>query len=292
MIVRRGWVGPTGFLLLVSFGYAPIAAQQTEYETTKIADGVYQFRFRAHNAFFAVGETGAFVMDPISAEAAGHLAAAILDAAPGVPLQVVAYSHDHADHATGAPVLFQKLNRAPVVGHERAKEKIVARGDPALPPPDITVGDGEAYVAELGGRTVELRYLGKSHSDNMLVAFVPEQKVVFAVDFVSRNSVGYRDLPDYHYPDFLEAMRKLQEIEYETIVFGHGPPGDRSAVDAQLRYYTELRDAVAAAIRDGLSADEAMERVRLPRYAEWRGYSDWFPLNVGKMYRWLSEGGG
>lgn len=269
----------------------PVEAQQPEYETTQIVDGVYQFRFRAHNSFFVVGSEGVLVVDPVSPDAAAHLAAAIRERASGQRLLAVVYSHDHADHATGAPVLFEELNRAPIVAHERAKQKIVDRADDALPPPDTTVGDEGHYTVTLGDRTVELRYLGKSHSDNMLVAYLPAEKVVFAVDFVAHNSVGFRNLPDYHYPDFEKAMRRLQELDYDTIVFGHGPPGDRSSVDAQIRYYAELRDAVAAAVAEGLSEDETAERVELSAYADWRGYEEWFPLNVRTMYGWLSAEG-
>ena len=34
-----------------------------------------------------------------------------------------------------------------------------------------------------------------------------------------------------------------------------------------------------------------MEQVRLDDYADWGQYEDWFPLNVGAIYRWLGAEG-
>lgn len=290
---RSSGSAPVAAGLLILAILAPsLVAQEAgpEHELTELADGVYTFRWQSHNSFFVVGEDGVLVVDPIGPEAARELAAAIRRAAPEKPLRAVAYSHDHADHASGAPALFAALNDAPILAHERAAEKIAALDDPDLPPPDVTISGTEPHPLDLGGRRVELRYLGESHSDNMLVAYLPTERIVFAVDFVSNDRVGYRDLPDYHYPEFLAAMRSLQELDYETIAFGHGPPGGPDAVERQIRYYEELRDAVAGAIEEGLSEDEAAGSVSLSAYTGWGGYEDWFPLNVRAMYRFLTEG--
>src|SRR5688572_33215679 len=56
---------------------APLAAQQPRFETTTIADGVYQFRWQGHNAFFVVTDAGVVAVDPISLEAAATYAAEI-----------------------------------------------------------------------------------------------------------------------------------------------------------------------------------------------------------------------
>ena len=53
------------------------AAAQDNYETTEIADGVYQFRWIAHNAMFVTTEAGVVVFDTISVDAARQLAAEI-----------------------------------------------------------------------------------------------------------------------------------------------------------------------------------------------------------------------
>ncbi len=277
-------------LAILALVLLPIStvAQAPEYETSRIADGVYQFRWRAHNGFFVITDDGIVAIDPISAEAASQYAAEIKQVAPGKPLLAIVYSHDHADHATGANVLRSAFDSdASVIAHTNAAPKIAAAGSPELPVPDLTFSD--KLTLHFGGRPLELHYLGKSHSDNMVIAYLPEDKVAFAVDFVSNDRVGYRELPDYHFPEFFETLGRLLELEFETIVFGHGPSGDRAAVERQVSYYNDLRNAVAGAVEEGWTEDEAAERVKLPAYESWGQYDEWFPMNVRAIYRWLKS---
>ncbi len=258
-------------------------------QVSQVADGVYQFNAGSHNAFFVDTDGGVVAFDPISPEVAVVLGAAIRGTARDKPLAAIVYSHSDADHATGAPLLQQVFDSdVPIIAQENALPIITEAGDPSLPPPDLTFAD--ELTLRFGGRAIELHYLGPSHTDNLLVGFVPDAGVLFAVDFVSNDRVGYRDLPGWHFDDLYVALDRLMEIPFETVVFGHGPVGDRSTIERQLAYYADLRDAVQEALDDGLSEEEAMAQVRLDDYAHWGQYEDWFPMNVGAVYRWLADG--
>jgi glyoxylase-like metal-dependent hydrolase (beta-lactamase superfamily II) len=137
---------------------------------------------------------------------------------------------------------------------------------------------------------VELHYLGRSHTDNMLVGFVPDAGVVFAVDFVSNDRVGFQQLPGYYFPDLFDALTGLLNLPFTTVVFGHGADGDRASIQRQVAYYDDLRAAVRRAIAQGLTEDQAAAQVRLDAYARWGQYEAWFPMNVRAMYRALSAG--
>ena len=115
----------------------------------------------------------------------------------------------------------------------------------------------------MGGRWIELHYLGPSHTDNIAVGYIPDVAVAFAVDFVSNDRPGYQDLATWHFPEFFDAVSGLLGIPFETIVFGHGPPGDRTAIQRQIAYYDDLTAAVRDAVANGLTEDEAAESVRL-----------------------------
>jgi glyoxylase-like metal-dependent hydrolase (beta-lactamase superfamily II) len=284
-------VTPIAFLVAALVA-VPVAAQEPEftgdqvYETTEVADGVYRFRHLFHNTLFIVTPDGVVAFDPLNPVAAGHLAEEIQRLAPGKELLALVYSHDHGDHVSGGPTLFAALGEAPIIAHENAYEKVSAAEDAARPVPGVTLTD--RVVLRPGGRAIELHYVGKTHSDNMLVAYIPDVKLAFAVDFVSHDAVGYRTLPDWHYPELYAAIERLQQIPFETIVFGHGPVGDRSSVDRQLQYYRDLRDAVQEAIDAGASKEEAVERVDIADYRDWQWYDEWFSMNVDKMYDWLT----
>lgn len=276
------------FLLASAFaGIRPIGAQEADYETVEVAEGVFQFRWSSHNSLLVVGPRGVTVVDPISVEAARVIAAEIRRLAPQTPLSAVMYSHHHQDHASGAAELMRVLGQeAPIIAHENALPSILAIADPDLPPPSITFAESMSYA--LSGRAIELHHLGPSHSDNMVVALVPEVGVAFAVDFVSNDRVGFRDLPGWDFPGQFNAMGEFLELEYETVVFGHGPAGTRESVRSQLSYWDDLRSLVAGALDRGLTEDEAADQLEAPEYADWGQYEAWFSLNVRGMYRWLA----
>jgi glyoxylase-like metal-dependent hydrolase (beta-lactamase superfamily II) len=279
-------------VLLSSLFSGDVVGQAREFETTRVGQGVYQFRFRSHNGFFFVTSDGVVAFDPSSAEAARLYAQEIQRVAPDSPLLAVVYSHDHADHTTGAGVLRTALageQHIPIIAHENSRTKVEASGDPDHLVPDVTFSD--QMTLWFGGRQLQLQYLDRSHSDNMIVALLPDEKIAFAVDFVSNDRVGYRELPDYHFPDFFEALQQLRALDFDTIVFGHGPPGDKESIDRQIQYYSDVRNAVTGAHRRGLSEDEAAAQIRLPAYREWGAYDDWFELNVRAIYRWVAGRG-
>ena len=275
--------------VVVVLGPVMAEAQTPDYETTRIADGVFQFRWQAHNGFFVVTPAGVVAVDPISPEAAMQYAREIRKVAPAAPLLAIIYSHQDADHATGAPALMSEMGQSvPILAHRNSVAAIAAVGSADLPVPTVTYQ--EFMSMNQGGRDIELHYVGANHTDNSTVVYVPDVKVAFAVDFVNHDRVGYQGLPGWQFPDFFESMPRLLEIDFETMVFGHGPAGDRSSIHRQIRYYDQIRSEVRKALDAGWSEDRAAAEIRLPEFSDWGQYDAWFPLNVRAIYRWMAGG--
>jgi glyoxylase-like metal-dependent hydrolase (beta-lactamase superfamily II) len=260
----------------------PVAAQQRDFETTAIADGVYMFRYQSHNTIFVSTGEGVVAFDPISVDAARILREEIAKITPE-PIVAIIYSHHHADHITGAAQLAQNV---PIMAHALAYEHLAAEPAPDIPLPNRTFTD--EMTLRIGGKVISLRHLGKNHSDNSIVAYLPDQGVIFAVDFVSNDRVGYRDLPGYYFPDLWASLERLQLIDYRTAVFGHGEPGTKADVYEQINYWTDLRREIEPMIQAGLSEDEAVEAIELPAYEDWGGYPDWFKMNARTIYRYFA----
>ncbi len=276
-----------GTLLCTGAWMKAARAQDVAWGVDEVVPGIFRFAYGAYNTVFITTDAGVIAFDPISPAAAPILAQEIQRAAPGAPLLAIVYTHHHADHASGADVLRAVFGgRVPIIAHEQALMPLLEAADPGLPPPDVTFS--QRLVLRPGGREVQLLYLGPSHTSSMIVGLVPDAGFAFAVDFVSNDRVGYRDLGSHVFPDFFRALELLDALEFETIAFGHGPVGGHESVRRQIRYYVDLRDAVLRAVEAGWSEDEAAERVRLPGYEEWGGYSEWFALNVRGVYRWLA----
>jgi glyoxylase-like metal-dependent hydrolase (beta-lactamase superfamily II) len=271
-----------GCLLVQSQG---VSAQQSgpDDEITKLADGVYLFRHKFHQSIFITTPKGVIVTDPISSDAAAWLKAKI-KTLTDQPVRYVIYSHHHNDHITGGSVF---ADTALYVSHAAARPKILQAADPQMPVPDLTFTDRMSI--DLGGKHVELIYTGRNHSDNSLVVLLPQNRLLFAVDFIPVETVAYRALPDSYPDEWIGSLRQVEGLEFDTLVPGHGKIGTREHVRMFRGYLQDLRAAVQEQVQKGVSLEEAKKSVQLPKYEQWARYADWLPENVEGMYRYLSE---
>jgi glyoxylase-like metal-dependent hydrolase (beta-lactamase superfamily II) len=246
-------------------------------EITKIAGEVYRFRNNNHYSVFAVTPAGVFATDPINADAARWLKAELARRF-NQPVRWLAYSHDHADHIAGGEVF---ADTAIVVAHDNAKATILGERRPTAVP-QLTFSD--RLSLELGGTEIELLYVGRNHSDNSIVMRFPRERLLFAVDFIPVNSFAFRDFPDAWMPDWIDSLRRVEALDFDVLVPGHGPLGTKANVTMFREYLQDLRAEVLKHAREGKSVDEMKQLIRLPKYDGWSG-RDWFPLNIEGMYR-------
>src|SRR4030095_2259601 len=178
------------------------AAQQPTFETRKITDNVYMFRYVGHQSMFVVTPEGVIATDPISylRPQAAQTYIAEIRKITNAPIKYVVYSHHHYDHVAGGRP-FKELG-ATFVAHRNAKAHLEQLKFADVVMPDVLVDD--KYVIELGGVRVELYYVGRHHSDNSLAMLVPKDKILFTVDFVPIETVHWRDMPDGFLPDWFD----------------------------------------------------------------------------------------
>ena len=266
-------------VLVIGLGVMPASWAQTPpvREITKLAGEVYRFRNANHYSVFAVTPAGVIAADPINADAARWLRAEIARRF-NQPVRYLVYSHDHADHIAGGEVF---ADTAVVVAHEAAKAAIVGERRPTAVP-QVTFTD--RMTIELGGTVVELVHVGRNHSDNSIVMRFPRERLLFAVDFIPVNSYSFRDFPDAYMPDWIDSLRRVEAMDFDVLVPGHGPLGTKANVTMFREYLQDLRSEVTRYAREGKSLDEIKQLVTLPRYAAW-GPKEWFPLNIEGMYR-------
>jgi glyoxylase-like metal-dependent hydrolase (beta-lactamase superfamily II) len=271
----------TVVLALQTSAQSALAQSEPKRAITQIAGDLYRFQNNFHFSVFLVTPEGVIVTDPINADAAAWLEAAI-DTRFGVPIKYLVLSHDHADHAAGGEVF---ADTAVVVAHDRAKAAIVGEGRPTAVP-DITFSD--RLTLELGGKRVELVYLGPSHSDNLIVMNFPDERVLFAVDIVTVKRMPYKNLSDSYFPGWIDALKRIEAIDFDVLAPGHGVLGDKSDVTAHRHYLEALHAEVLAAAREGKSLEEMQASIRLDDYKDWGQYEAWLPLNIEGLYNRIS----
>lgn len=260
---------------------APVtpSAQNPVREITRIAGEIYRFRNNNHFSVFAVTSAGIIATDPINAAAATWLKDEMKKRWPDKAIKFVVYSHDHADHISGGEVW---ADTATVVAHDNAKEAIVGEKRPTAVP-QVTFSD--RAMIDLGGTVMELIYVGRNHSNNSLVMRFPKEKVIFAVDFIPVNAVTFRDLPDAYLEEWIDSLHRVEALEFDILVPGHGALGNKANVVAFRNYLEDLRAQVMAAARAGKSLEETKKLVDLSKYKDWGGYEQMGQLNIEGVYR-------
>lgn len=267
------------FLSLLLIHALPGSAQREPVrKIERIAGDLYRFQNNFYYLVFLVTPEGIIATDPINSDAAKWLSQE-LKKRFNKPVKYLIYSHDHADHISGGEAL---AKTAVVVAHENAKSTIVGEKRPAVVP-EITFSDGMSI--ELGGKTVELQYVGRGHSDNSIVMNFPAERALFAVDFVSVKRLPYRTLGDAYFPDWMEGLKIVEEIDFDILVPGHGPMGNKQDVRDHRAYLEDLYRAVLREARAGKSLEEVKQSIKLEKYKDWGQYKDWLPLNIEGMYR-------
>ena len=242
----------------------------------EVADRVWIRRYESLDQTIGAigGDAGLAVIDT---RANHRLADELRDDLRSLPGDVVTVvnTHGHWDHAFGnarfAPV--------PIWGHVRCVDFIAATGEAArsrlieeypaeadafrevaLTPPTEVFDD--AASVDLGGRRIELRYLGLGHTDNDIVITVPDASVLFAGDLLENAPApSFGDSFPISWPVTGQALLALVD---GVVVPGHGDPFDRSFAERQVGELALLADLAREAASGAIGLDEAVRRSPFP----------------------------
>ncbi|HEY2230483.1 MAG TPA: MBL fold metallo-hydrolase [Xanthobacteraceae bacterium] len=272
---------------------AQVQQQPPPTATTKVegTDNVYIFRYQGHQSMFVVTPEGVIATDPISERRPVKAYIDAIQAVTKAPIKYVIYSHSHFDHIAGGKA-FKDLGATFI-----AQKNLKTRLD-ELKPADVVMPDevfDDKKVVSLGGTTLELFYVGKNHSDNMLVMRLPRERIIFTVDWIPLQAVQFRGMADTYVPDIEAGLKKVIAMDWDRIIPGHPGPGGRQigtkeeAIN-QLDYLQDLSAAVKKAVSEGKSYADAEKDIKLPKYESWGGYGPFLPMNIERYYDFWNRG--
>jgi glyoxylase-like metal-dependent hydrolase (beta-lactamase superfamily II) len=258
--------------------------QMPMFATTKVdgTDNVYVFRFQFHQAMFVVTPQGVIATDPIGLGRPQAVKTYIdeIRKVTDAPIRYVIYSHHHFDHIAGGKP-FKDLG-ARFIAHRNARRHLAELRNPDVVLPDEIVD--RRKTIKLGGTTLELAYVGRNHSDSMLVMRLPKEKVLFAVDFIPVQSVHWRNMPDSWPIEWEESIKRVLAMDWERLIPGHPAPGGRLGTKddarALLTYMQDLSAEVKKAAAEGKCIDTATKEVKMPKYASWASYEQYLAGNI------------
>ncbi len=171
-------------------------------------------------------------------------------------------------------------------GAGRGIEAITARTGDILVPP------GGRLTLDLGGKTVEIIDFGFAQTGGDLFVWEPEAKILWAGNAIIAARPALPWLLDGHAVETLETLAKVYAFlpADARIIPGHGAAMKRDDIKWHIDYLAAVKAGVQAAIGEGLSLAQTVQRVTLP---EFRGYAlfDWVHpgLNVPAAYNDLTN---
>ena len=139
----------------------------------------------------------------------------------------------------------------------------------------------------LGGKTVELHYTGRNHTDDMTVILFPEERVVYTVDFLTPKRLPRTQLHGGFITDWVKSLRQVEELDFDVISPGHELPGTKEDVTEQREYLEELVSAVSAGIDQGRTKEELVETILMEDYNHLVEFDLSRALNVEGTYEML-----
>ena len=254
--------------LLVPAGVAPAQTfTDVRIQTIPVASGIHMLIGRGGNLAVSSGADGLFLVDDQFAPLTEKIVAALAAISPQ-PVRFVLNTHWHGDHTGGN----ENLGRAGalIVAHDNVRVRMSAdqfqaafqRTVPASPRaalPVVTFGADVTF--HLNGHDVHVFHVANAHTDGDAIVHFRGRDVVHMGDTFFNGSYPFIDLGSGG--SLSGVIAAADQVLARTgakvrIIPGHGPLGDRAALEAYRAMLATVRGRVQAALARGESVDQVL----------------------------------
>jgi cyclase len=185
---------------------------------------------------------------------------AMLKTVTNQPVKYVIDTHHHADHSGGNAKL--QADGTLAVASAQARARMIEGKQPGLP--DITVQPrGSLY---LGGKTVEIYWLGRGHTDGDVVVLFPQHRVLAAGDLYTHGE-GLPELVDYNgggsAKEWPATIDKVLNLDFDTVVPGHGDVSKKADLVKYRESTTRLWEVATQMVKAGKSKADFEKAMRM-----------------------------
>ena len=178
------------------------------------------------------------------------------------PITYVLNTHHHGDHA-GSNADF--LPTAQVIGHRNARANMLRNGQDGAPP--VVFADQAAVF--LGGVEVQALHLGRGHTNGDAVVYFPDLRTIHTGDLMlwGDRLDGSTLSPFIDYAnggsgtEWVGTLDRVLELDFDTVIPGHGPVLSRSDVVAFRNKFEILVDRMASLVEEGVAPEAVPDRL-------------------------------
>jgi cyclase len=149
-----------------------------------------------------------------------------------------------------------------------------------------TTFEGE-LTRRVGNKTVRLLEVGPAHTRGDVLAYVPDDRVIFTGDilFINLHPIIWAGPVG----NWIKACNLILELDVETVVPGHGPITDKKGATAVRDYFEYITAEARKRYDAGMPMLEAAKDISLADYSTW-GDAERIAVNVADLYREFSGG--
>jgi len=229
------------FAFLIIFGninniLATSVTDGKDYDLKEVKDDVYVVSSNGYNAMFLVTGEGVIVID--APPGIGDKISKAISEVTNETITHLIYSHSHKDHI-GAAHIFQQPG-IETVAQKETGDILKMRNDSERPLPTITFVDNTTLT--IGNKTIQLTYPGPYHQRGNIFIYLPEQKVLMAVDQLAPGEVPWKHLaatPEV--PALMRSYDQALAYDFDVYVPGHGNTGTKEDIKIQQEYINDLK---------------------------------------------------
>jgi glyoxylase-like metal-dependent hydrolase (beta-lactamase superfamily II) len=235
------------------------------------------------NSGFIVGSSGVIVVDTGVSYRHGKQMISAIRSVTQQPIVLVLITHALQEFVFGSAA-FAELG-VPLLTHAKTAELMRQRCNHCLENlisqlgaqvmegtrlvvPEQTVERSQSM--RVGGRDIELLYLGWASTPGDLVVLDRASGVAFAGGLITNRRIP--ELRDGHLGGWLAALEALERTAVRAIVPGHGPVGGHDLADVTAAYLRALDGQVQTLYKSGATLTQTVDNVALPAYNDWNLY--------------------
>jgi glyoxylase-like metal-dependent hydrolase (beta-lactamase superfamily II) len=270
----------TLFLSAAWFAYTQTPAPSTPRPATaqKVKDNLYMIQGEGGNVAAYLTDEGVILVDDMYdrnyatvMEQVGKLS--------DKPVRYVINTHHHDDHAGANNSMPGSVE---LIAHRNARTQMLRIKQPGLP--RVTFAD--QLEVHLGGKEVRAYHFGRGHTDGDVIVYFPELKVIHTGDIFLAGRFGqpYMDFAaGGSAVEWTQVIDETAKLDFDTIIPGHGPLGDRAGLAKWRADFITMRDRVHGMVQRGESK-ESISKVLIDEF-KWPNGG----LAIGQVDAFIAE---